>query len=370
VAETMARSRVTLFLPSLGGGGAERAMVHLASGLADAECEVAMVVAESGGAYTELVSPKVELIELGVRRTGAALPGLIRHLRQWRPAAILAVLPHANILAVVARALARVDARLLVCEQATVSPLMPYASWKVRLVARGRRHFYARADKVIAVAEGTADDLVEHFGIPRENIEVIFNPMVTTGLTERAAEPVEHPFLVPGSPPVILAVGRLDRQKNFPLLLAAFVEVRRKVPARLLILGEGGERQRLEEQIDALGLGADVDLPGFVDNPYACMARARLFVLSSDWEGLPSVLIEAMAVGCPVVSTDCPSGPREILDGGRLAPLVPPGDAEALARAILETLAAPPDPTRLRQRAEQFSLDRIVPRYKQALGIG
>jgi glycosyltransferase involved in cell wall biosynthesis len=229
------------------------------------------------------------------------------------------------------------------------------------------RHFYPRADAIIAVSNGIADDLAQVTGLPRERITTIYSPVITPELQEKARAPLDHPWFAQGSPPVLLGVGRLVPQKDFPTLLKAFARVRAVRKARLVILGEGIRRMELETLVRELGVAADVTLPGFVANPFPYMAGASVFVLSSAWEGLPGVLIEAMACGCPVVSTDCPSGPAEILDGGAYGPLVPVGNDEALAKAILSVLETPPDPERLRVRAALFSVDRAADRYLEVL---
>jgi glycosyltransferase involved in cell wall biosynthesis len=167
--------------------------------------------------------------------------------------------------------------------------------------------------------------------------------------------------------PVILAVGRLHRQKDFPTLIGAFARLRAERPARLVILGEGKLRPALEKVARRLGVGGDVDLPGYRDNPFAWMARAAVFALSSTFEGTANVLIEAMACGCPVVSTDCPHGPREVLDNGRYGPLVPVGDSAALAHAIAAVLDNPPDREVLRSRAALYDRDTNIDRYLQVL---
>ena len=191
--------------------------------------------------------------------------------------------------------------------------------------------------------------------------------MVTAALEAAAREPVAHAWLRPGEPPVVLGVGKLSPQKGFDVLLRAFARVRAERPARLVILGEGPQRRALERLARELGIADDVSLPGFVANPFAWMARCAVFALSSRWEGLPSVLIEALACGCAVVSTDCPSGPAEILDGGAFGPLCPVGDAAALAGAILRVLEAPTAPARLRARAATFSVDAAADRYLEVL---
>jgi glycosyltransferase involved in cell wall biosynthesis len=204
------------------------------------------------------------------------------------------------------------------------------------------RHLYPWTNGVVVVSQGVRDDMVQVTGVPRRHITVIYNPSVVGAeIQEKANEPLDHPWFEPGQPPVLVAVGRLQQQKDYPMLLQAFAQVRRSQPARLLILGEGRERPMLEALIKELNLEDDVGLPGFVMNPYAYIARASLFVLSSRWEGLPTVLIEALCCGTPAVSTDCPSGPREILRKGKYGTLTPVGDAAAFAQAIAAALEKP-----------------------------
>jgi glycosyltransferase involved in cell wall biosynthesis len=212
-----------------------------------------------------------------------------------------------------------------------------------------------------------ADDAARVTGVPRERITAIHNPVLSLALRERGADPIDDPWLAPDGPPVILGVGRLVEQKDFPTLVRAFARLRARRSARLLILGEGPERAALERLVAELGVAADVRLRGRVPGAPAFMARAAVFVLSSAWEGFGRVLVEALAMGCPVVSTDCPSGPREILENGLYGPLVPVGDDAALAAAIESVLERPPERAALRKRAEDFSLERGVERYLAVL---
>jgi glycosyltransferase involved in cell wall biosynthesis len=241
------------------------------------------------------------------------------------------------------------------------------SSWRGRLTPRLIKRFYPWANGIVVVSHGVRDDMAQLTKIPRERITVIYNPsIVSADVREKAQAPLDHPWFEPGQPPVLIAVGRLQIQKDYPTLLQAFAQVRQKRPVRLLILGEGKERPMLEEIIKTLGVEEDVSLPGFVMNPFAYMARASLFVLSSRWEGLPTVLIEAMCCGTPVVSTDCPSGPREILREGQYGQLVPVGEPTALARAIETTLDAktsspPPESWR------PYELDTVVSQYTSLL---
>jgi glycosyltransferase involved in cell wall biosynthesis len=330
-----AAKRLAIFVPGLYGGGAERAMLKLARGIVMRGYAVDLVLARVEGPYLAEVPESVRLVDLKARRVLTSLPALVRYLRREQPAALLSVL-HANVVALWARRLAGVPTRVVVSERNTLSyEARHYASdLRMRLAPQLNRRFYPWADAIVAVSKGVADDLAQVARIPRECIRVIYNPIVTPELREKAQAPLEHPWFVPGEPPVILATGRLSAQKDFPTLIQAFARVRQTRPARLLILGEGEERPALEAQAKQLGLERDVSLPGFVVNPYPYMAWAGVFVLSSRWEGLPSVLIEALYCGAPAISTDCPSGPREILADGKYGQLVPVGDVNALARAI------------------------------------
>jgi glycosyltransferase involved in cell wall biosynthesis len=239
--------------------------------------------------------------------------------------------------------------------------------WRWRFMAPLIGKVYPRAERIVTVSGGVADDLATCTGLPRATIGTIYNPILTTEIAEKAQVPISHTWLPPTTLPVILGVGRLVPQKDFPTLLKAFAHVHMKYPSRLIILGEGRERAKLEALVSELGIAEDVSFPGFESNPYAFMARASVFVLSSAWEGLPNALIEALACGCPVVSTNCPSGPQEILDNGAFGPLVPVGDDWALAEAILHTLEHPPNPERLRSRAAEFDIQTIAEKYLQAL---
>ena len=241
----------------------------------------------------------------------------------------------------------------------------PVKKWLER---RSLAWIYPRADAIIAASTGVADDLSAYTGIPAAKIQTIFFPTITANLEEKASQPVNHAWLSPGNIPVVMGVGRLTQQKDFGTLIRAACLLRAARPVRLIILGEGEERARLETMAQELGLADDVDLPGFVDNPYAYLRRAAVFVLSSLWEGLPNSLIEAMACGCPVVSTDCPSGPREILDGGRYGHLAPVGNPYSLAEAIGKALDG--DTRKPPQNwLKQFELETVLDDYLAAMGL-
>jgi len=352
---------IALFLPNFAGGGAERAFLRLAGGLA-AHGPVDIVVAGAGGPLVGEAPARVSVIDLGCSRVAAALLPLARYLREARPRALISGLTHANLVAIVAHSLARSRAALVVSEQLHFTAELEHA---LSLSARGTavlmQLFYPRADRVVCVSAGVADDITRTARLRPRSVIVIYNPLPVADLRQLAAAPPDHPWFTAGAPPVVLAAGRLTPQKDFPTLLHAFSEVRDHTDARLVILGDGPERPRLERLVTDLGLGQTVDMPGFTKDPYPYFGAAALYALSSRWEGLPTVLIECLAIGLPIVATDCRSGPGEILKGGQLGTLVPVGDAAALGKAIVGALASPrPIPD---DAVDPYRLERIAGEY-------
>jgi glycosyltransferase involved in cell wall biosynthesis len=368
-AASPSRAPIAILLNSLGSGGAERAMVNLAGALHARGEPVTLVVVRGHGPLRELVAPGVVVVDLWARRVVAALPALTGWIRTARPRVLLSACANSNVVAVAAARLAGVPTRTVVCEQTTLSRVArDTRRLRHRLVPPAARVAYPRADAVVAVSEGVATDLEVALGVPRERVRVIPNPL-TPGLASMAAEAPGHPWLVDGGPPVLLSVARLTSAKDLPNLLEAFARLRASRPARLLVLGEGEERPRLEALVRRLGHERDVDLAGHVDNPYPAMAAAAALVLSSRREGLPTVLVEALALGTPVVATDCQSGPREILQGGRLGRLVPPRDPAALAAAmesVLDGGYGEPVPA---GALERYSVDAVADRYLHVLDV-
>jgi len=355
-------------------------MMTLANALAERGHRVDLVVARERGPARGALSTLVRLVDLSCLRTRRFVPSgendrrvvltsilaLARYLRSARPEGLIASGNDPNVAAVMGRAIARVPIPVIVSQQANLSleaQDKPSFRWAARFI-------FPWADAIVAVSQGVADDLSRAARIPAHRITTIYNPAVRPEIQTKLHEPLNHPWFGPGQPPVVLGVGRLHPQKDFPTLVRAFARIRKERKARLVILGVAKKPERraaLLELASALGIADDVALPGYVDNPFAYMARAAVFALSSLWEGLPTVLLEAMACGCPVVSTDCPNGPFEILQGGKYGTLVPVGDALALAKAVQTALDAPPDPNRLRARAADFSVDKSAEHYLELL---
>lgn len=357
---------VALYLPSLCGGGAERVMVALANGFVSRGHHVDLVLAKAEGPYLSEVASAVRVFDLDSPRVLASLPRLIGYLRRERPQVLLSALTHANIVAIVARALSGVRVRLVVSERNSLSGLRGGFG---ALIRRLIRWFYPLADAVVPVSRGIAEELTVGLGLARESVIAIPNPVDVDAIRRLTEQPLDHPWVVPGQPPLLLAVGRLTEMKDYPTLLAAFARVREDRPIRLIILGEGELRQDIQARIDALNLSGDVALEGFHANPFPWMRACAVYVMSSTSEGFPNSLVQAMACGARVVCTDCPAGPDEILEGGKWGRLVPVGDVEAMARAIIQALddASPPDVAR---RIEAFRPAPIIARYEAQLIAG
>ena len=357
------QKRLAIFVSNMHGGGAQLSVLKLAQGIAKCDYAVDLVLARAEGPFLAEALEPVRVVNLKASRVLASLPALVLYLRNERPQAMLSAMGYVNIVALWARRLSGVPTRLMVSERSTLSiSARNSASQRGRLMPQLSKRFYPWADAIVANSNGGADDLARVTGISRQRIRVIYNPVVTPELRGKAQSPLEHPWFAPGQPPVVLAAGRLSAVKDFSSLIQAFARVRQDRPVRLLILGEGQERPALEALVRQLDLEGDVCLPGFVQNPYPYMTQASLFVLSSRWEGLPNVLIEALYCGAPLVATDCPSGPREILAEGQYGQLVPVGDVAALAQAIETTLGCetprPPD-----ESWQPFELDTVVDQY-------
>jgi glycosyltransferase involved in cell wall biosynthesis len=355
--------KVAFFLPNLHGGGAERISINLLKDMAtNPDLELELVLAKAEGPYLNQVPESVRVVDLSTERVIKAVFPLSRYLQASQPDALLSHMSHANVAAMLAQRLTDTKTQMVLVEHGKMSTPKSHV-FRTTLVPLFMRWLYPKADKIVGVSDGVTQDLHDRFDLPEEKLQTIYNPVVNAELLVKSQQAVDHPWLQPGQPPVFLAVGRLTRQKDFPNLIQAFAQVRQVKPAKLIILGEGEARDELTGLIHQLALTQDVMLPGFVKNPFAYMNRAAAFVLSSRWEGLPTVLIEAMACGCPVVATDCPSGPQEILAAGKYGELVPIENADRLAQAMLHVLDQPLPKTTLVDRAMDFSFQQAVDHY-------
>jgi glycosyltransferase involved in cell wall biosynthesis len=355
---------IGLYIPTLNGGGAQRVALNLAQGFADRSCNVDIIVIDRKGGSIGKVAESANVVDLEAKRTLTSIPKLASHLRSNKYDALISFMNYVNICSVVASLLSQSSHKIIVTEHTTVSrSLLDMGKMEGWGRSKLIQCLYPLADHVIAVSQGAAEDL-QRVGY-LQNVHAIPNPIsVNTSSQTNERGEVPHPWLSEGDP-VIMGAGRLIELKGFSTLIRSLRHVRdRGAKARLIIIGEGEERQNLEGLVHDLDLKRCVAFPGFVSDPFTFMRLADVFVLSSRWEGFGNVLVEAMACGTPVVSTDCPNGPREILEGGKWGELVPVENETEMAQAIMNTLnAQTASAHQLKKRAQDFAPETIAERY-------
>lgn len=362
-----AGKKIALLVPNLEAGGAERVMLTLAEQFASSGANVDLLVGEARGALLGQVPSKVALVPLietplVAGRTGLAARlfiGLVRYLRKQQPECLLSTLTGTNLVALLARRLAGVHTRLVIREAST------FLNIRSKLIYHAVGLIYPWSDICIASTEAMAHDLTSV--VSADRIRVIPNPIDAAKIRALSQQSVSYDWLHDDDLPLILAVGRLVYAKEFGALIHAFKRLIGRRRARLVIVGDGPLRPELTTLVETLGLEGLVSLPGFLENPFPILRRASAFALSSRWEGFPSALVEAMVLNVPVVSTDCHSGPREILDDGRLGRLVPVGDIDAMSSALLETLAGDRSMAIAQCDLDRFGPARIAACYLDTL---
>ncbi len=394
---TVQPKHVAFLLNDLALGGAERVMITLCNALAARGIRVELLVSKMQGPLLGAVSDKVEVTLLPASGRSRWMPALARvaiespetslhlleakppsfvrrlpalrdYLQAQRPDALLSTLRGNNILALWAAHSAKVETRIVLRVATTVSVDAQHdAQFLSGPLPRQLRRWYPCADSVVCVSKGVEDDLKSFLGHPLKSVRTIYNPLDLEAIAAAGRECPDHPWLKASGDDCIVALGRLEPPKDYEILLRALARLNAERPAHLIILGEGSEMGKLSALADELGIADRIDLHGAVENPFPFLARADLYVLSSAWEGCPNALMEAMASGCRVVSTDCPSGPRELLQDGAIGHLAPVGDVEALASAMASALATPPAPERIKARAAHYALPTVVERYLEVL---
>lgn len=373
-------SRITFFHPYFRDGGVERGMVILAREFRKRGIDAEVLTFGHTDHFGNSVQQDLRIVPVRASRAATSVVPLALHLRRHRPQWLVSAQSYANVVAVAANLLAGRPSRVLVTERLAVSrerkaysSLLGKGRLKDRLILKMMGLFYRRADAMAANSADGARDLERTLGLPSESVSVLYNPTFDPAIRQKADEEVRHRFIGPGMPPLILVVGRLSRQKDYPTLIRAFAKVRSRRECRLLILGEGEERDALQELLEELGVADAAEIRGFANNPYKYMKAADVFVLSSLYEGLPNVLIEAVACGAPAVATNCLSGPREILLDGKGGHLVPVGDVDALAEAIAEVLDEPVSARRqgdvARAQLWRFESAHSAKEYLECMGM-
>lgn len=355
---------ITLFLYSLRGGGAEKMMVQTANELHRRGHAIKLILVDASGPYESLVDPRIQTTEIGGSNTLEIQYNLWRHLQRHDTDVLLSTMEIPNIVSVIATGYP--NSIPVVLRSANINS-MKKRQGKYRLIPILKRLTYPFADAIVTISDGVARDLAKITKMNESEMTTIYNPAYDPEIPTKAQEPVDIGWLTDDEKRVAIGVGNLKRQKDFPTLIRAVHRVNEGEDLYLVILGKGGLEEKLKSLAEELGIRDRVSFPGFVDNPYAYMSKADVFVLSSAWEGFGNVIVEAMACGTPVVCTDCLGGPAEILKDGEYGPLVPVGDDEAMARAIKDVLVEPTDSAVLQSRAEDFAIEAIVDRYEEVL---
>jgi glycosyltransferase involved in cell wall biosynthesis len=365
--------KVMIIIHSLKGGGAERAVVNLLKGLNRRDFSITLLLYEEIFDYPR--PENIELITLGIRSSKNILKftlgfvkkiiSIAKSIRINKPDIVFSVLSGTNVIAILAQSLSGIGCKVVGSEQN--HPSLSLQNQLYDGVTKFlMRRFYPKAEKIIAISQGIKKDLVENFHLTEEKIEVVYNPVDIREIEILSEEAVYHPWFN-DELPIIVSVGRLTKQKGHSYLIKAFSVVRQSLPCRLLIIGTGDEEGNLINAVDRLGLRNDVEFLGFQKNPFKYMAKSSLFVSSSIYEGFGNVIVEGMALGLPVISTDCPSGPSEIIEHEKNGLLVPIKDERALAQAILKVLTNDDMKRSLsdeaRSRARHFDLNSIVQKY-------
>ncbi|MEL7508464.1 MAG: glycosyltransferase [Cyanobacteria bacterium J06554_1] len=379
--------KVALLLHDLEEGGMQSVCLKLMQALSEhPNLELELVLSNQAGGFLNRVPNNISLINLAIpfqlclKYVYQLTIALSKYLKRSKPDIILSNLPFVNLITLLAKvlSLSRVST-ILVEHTLPLERSLQYEGENklsqrfTSILTAMTRTLYPYADYIVTPSHGMAKELSQSLGLQGyqlDKLKVIYNPVVDCQLSQKAQQAIEHPWFQSNHPPVILAVGRLTSQKDYTTLLQAFALLRQEMTARLVILGDGPMRSQLKALITKLNIDADVNLPGFVDNPYAYMSRSSVFVLSSVWETFGVVLVEALACGCPVISTDCDYGPAEVLDHGEYGSLVPVKDTYSLSQAIKAVLITSSyDQQKLKDRAQAFSLEQSANQYLSIMGV-
>ena len=369
---TVEEQLLSFVLPNLRAGGAEQVVITLLNGLASRGYSVELLLSEYSGPLKTELDDSVKVATLPPARTSvfgvaAHLPAIAMYLQQKNPAAMFPHLEHPSVVCLTAHIATDTDTVVIPTQHSTlVGP--GGGTPKDRIVDNLVPHLYPSANRIIAVAQGVANSITERTAVDPSDVSILHNPVDIDRIQRQAQEPLEHDWFVNDELKVILFVGRIAPEKDLQTWLQVFNSVHAENPrTRAVIAGRGPDREELLQFAERLGIADVVAMPGYVDNPYKYMKRASVFLLSSRREGLPTVLIEALACGCPVVATDCRSGPREVLADGQFGQLAPVAEPSQIAKAVSEVLEQSPAPAKLRSRADNFAATSVLDDYEQFL---
>ncbi|MGP4105990.1 glycosyltransferase [Virgibacillus sp. L01] len=363
------KKKVAFFIPSLNFGGIEANTIRLATAFSKNGYDVDLIVGRAQGGYIDRIPSNINIIDFKRDKVYKTIPQLNKYMRSAKPDAVISGGEAPNITLIIAKMLTlKVNTKIIVSIRTHLTTeLRRTRIFNKKVLKYLGKILYHFADEVVAVSKGVAEDASLIFGLDKEKVKVIYNPIVDGGIAHNSNKQLSHPWLNDKKVPVLLGAGRLVPQKNFALLVKAFSIVCRLVDVKLVIVGEGPEKDNLERAISDLELNGQVDLVGYQPNPYVYMKRSDVFVLSSDWEGFGNVIVEAMACGLKIVSTNCPSGPSEILDHGNYGYLVDTNNPELLADAILQALEESFNSEVNISRANHFSVKNAMTQYKHLI---
>ncbi len=353
--------KIVIFMPNLEIGGFERVACNWANELAERNFDIDILVAEKRGGFINEPDEEVRLVELGtphIRQANflAYIPSLVRYFRDESIDVLISGMNHANVVALLAHQLSGADSKIIISEH---SPPQSLKSVKNGIITVLAKNLYERADGIISNSDFVADEVENYIGVSNQRISTIYNPIVNHKLLNMARVEPTHRWFAEEQE-IILSAGRLSPPKDYETLLRAFETLLKRRDSKLIILGTGEQKQALESMTEELGIDHSVAFLNSVNNPFSYMAHFDLFVLSSEWEGFGNVLVEALACGCPVVSTDCPGGPSEILVDGEYGELVPVSDSDAMTLAMEKKLKEDIDEKKLKQRSLDFSVEKSV----------
>ncbi len=364
------KKTISFFFATSGHSGVDRIAKNLIFSIIKKGFKVKLLKIKNHGPYLKINHPNLDVINFNVSHVYSSFFWLIKFFRKENPPVMLTDKDRVNRIAILAKTLAKSSTKLFVRIGTTVSVnLSSRGFWERFIQKNSMKRLYKFAEKVIVPSKGVAYDMEKYIGLPKEHIEVIPSPIIEDSLLNKTFPPPNHKWFKPKVPPVILGVGELCTRKDFSTLIKAFKIVLSHIDARLVILGRGKQRDSLIKLSENLGIRDKVDFPGFISNPYPYMAHAKVFVLSSLWEGLPVSPIEALAMGTPVVSTNCPSGPSEILENGKYGPLVPPKDYYKMAEAIIKVLKNPLPSDYLKKAITPYLVSNATEKYLKVFGL-
>jgi glycosyltransferase involved in cell wall biosynthesis len=349
-------------------GGAEKMILTLLPQFIKAGYFIDLVLIKKAGAFLSDIDPRVNIISLKKEHVSQSLIPLIRYFKKSKPDVFISNLTHLNIVTIIAKFFSGTRSKIIITEHSSITTNNLQKGGKEGILVFLARFLYPLADKTVVVSDGAAQNLIEAIKINPNKVQSIYNPIDMDRIRILSREKIDEFWLTEKSIPVLVAIGRLEQEKNFSFLLNVFQTLTKKRKARLLILGEGSERQMLEQQMIAYGIENDVKLLGIKTNPYPYISNADILVCTSKYEGFNITLAESLACGTPVISLNCPYGPAEILDNGTYGQLISPGDRDGMVNAIIAAIDHPeslPSKEKLMERAKRFSAEKIFSEYQE-----